>query len=41
MAAFAFAACGSNEQIKVACVGDSITEGHGIKIQSRDDYLWC
>ncbi|MBR3566739.1 MAG: hypothetical protein IKO46_09615 [Salinivirgaceae bacterium] len=38
MAAFAFAACGSNEQIKVACVGDSITEGHGIKIQSRDDY---
>ncbi len=38
MAAFAFAACGGNEQIKVACVGDSITEGHGIKIQSRDDY---
>ena len=31
-------ACGGNEQIRVACVGDSITEGHGIKIQSRDDY---
>ena len=38
MAAFAFAACGGNEQIKVACIGDSITEGHGISIQSEDGY---
>lgn len=32
------AACGSNEPIKVACIGDSITEGHGITIQSEDGY---
>ena len=38
MAAISLVACSSNEQIRVACVGDSITEGHGIKIQSRDDY---
>ena len=36
--AFAFSACGGNEQIKVACIGDSITEGHGITIQSEDGY---
>ena len=38
LAALSLTACGGSEQIKVACVGDSITEGHGIKIQSRDDY---
>jgi len=38
LAVISLTACGGNEQIKVACVGDSITEGHGIKIQSRDDY---
>lgn len=38
MVAFAFCACGGNEQIKVACIGDSITEGHGITIQSEDGY---
>ena len=38
IAAISLVACSSNEQIMVACVGDSITEGHGIKIQSRDDY---
>ena len=38
MAAFTFAACGGKEQIKVACIGDSITEGHGITIQSEDGY---
>ena len=41
LAAFAatmLAACGSNEPIKVACIGDSITEGHGINIQSEDGY---
>ena len=35
---FAFCACGGKEQIKVACIGDSITEGHGITIQSEDGY---
>ena len=38
MVAFAFTACSDNEQIKVACIGDSITEGHGITIQSEDGY---
>ena len=38
LAATMFAACGSNEPIKVACIGDSITEGHGIAIQSEDGY---
>ena len=38
IASLSLMACGGNEQIRVACVGDSITEGHGIKIQSRDDY---
>ena len=36
--AFAFSACGGNEQTTVACIGDSITEGHGITIQSEDGY---
>ncbi len=31
-------ACGNQSKIKVACVGDSITEGHGIRRQSIDDY---
>ena len=38
LAATMLAACGSNEPIKVACIGDSITEGHGIAIQSEDGY---
>lgn len=39
--AMAFAtlvSCGDKQQIKVACIGDSITEGHGIKIQSESGY---
>ena len=38
MVAFAFTACSDNERITVACIGDSITEGHGITIQSEDGY---
>lgn len=32
------ASCGDKQQIRVACIGDSITEGHGIKIQSESGY---
>ena len=38
LAVLSLAACGGSQQIKVACVGDSITEGHGIGIQSKDGY---
>ena len=33
-----FAASCTNEEIKVACIGDSITEGAGIYWQSKDSY---
>ena len=38
IAAITLSACGDKEQITVACIGDSITEGHGITIQSEDGY---
>ncbi len=31
-------ACTNNEKIRVACVGDSITEGFGIRMQSENAY---
>lgn len=38
IAVAALASCSNSEQIRVACIGDSITEGHGIKIQSESGY---
>jgi len=36
--AIIMAACCNNQEIKVACVGDSITEGYGLKCQSETGY---
>lgn len=38
MALAILSSCCDKQQIKVACIGDSITEGHGIKIQSESGY---
>ena len=33
-----FTTCTENKSIKIACIGDSITEGAGIKSQSKNSY---